>query len=273
MLHHFLQCLGCDLAVDHHAYSLCKACESSLLASPPLCPLCGSPVCLNPGLKVRAQVGVDPAGEDRGESSLGLITSDRNCTRPWVARINKERGGVDTYSARYLMIGQGYTVLKKWKLHRGPIFDRQVLISNDAFLSTSSSWKLAQAEAIIPIPQHFFRSWQMRGSPVDVIAQWVAAATKLPLRRVLEIGSFQGPHKRQAQRTLGERLSAGRNRFTLNQSLVKSFGPLPKSLILIDDFMTTGRTLNEAADTLKKAGVERIHAFCLGIRTFKSFKI
>ncbi|MEO7165145.1 MAG: phosphoribosyltransferase family protein [Bdellovibrionia bacterium] len=240
MLHFFLQCIGCEQPIGQRARSLCNACEDSLLTSPPLCSQCGSPVC--------------------------PINSDQDCTRPWVSRINKEGGRIDSYSARYLMIGQGYTVLKKWKLHRGPVFDRQILISSERLLAT---WKETGAKAIIPIPQHFFRSWQMRGSPVDVIAGWVGASSQLPIQKALKIGSFSKPNKRQAQRTLGERLAGKRNKFVLSQFC----NTLPNTVILIDDFMTTGRTLNEAAQTLKNAGVQYIHAFSLGVRTFHSLKV
>jgi predicted amidophosphoribosyltransferase len=163
------------------------------------------------------------------------------------------------------MLGQGYRVLKKWKLHRGPVFDRQVLVSNASLLA---NWKSLNVKAIIPIPQHFFRSWKMRGSPVEVIAQWVSAQTQLPIQRTLNMGTIQRSTKRQAQRNLGERLASRKNRFTINPSL-KS---LPSSVLLVDDFMTTGRTLNEAAQTLKNAGVQQIHAFCLGVRVFSSFR-
>jgi predicted amidophosphoribosyltransferase len=239
MLHFFVQCTCCEQPIESHTQSICKACEGTLLSSPPLCPECGSPVC-------------------------PMTHSDLSCTRPWVARINQERGGIHSYSARYLMIGQGYQVLKKWKLHRGPIFDRQVLISNNPLLTL---WNDFQAEAVIPVPQNFFRSWQMRGSPAEVIAQWVSSETQVPLQKALDIGSLHGSStKRQAQKTLGERLASGRSRFTLNPS----YNTLPKNVLLVDDFMTTGRTLNEAAQTLKNAGVQKIHAFCLGIRTFHS---
>lgn len=191
------------------------------------------------------------------------MIADASCRRPWIPRINQERAGVDSYSARYLMLGQGYTVLKKWKIHKGPIFDRQVLIP---YVPLFETWKKSNAQAVIPIPQHFFRAWQMRGSPVDTIAGWVSSQTQLPILKILETGSLPGSNKRQAQRTLGERLNSKKNRFTVTPSL----RGIPKSVILIDDFMTTGRTLNEAAQTLKNRGVLNIHAFCLGVRTFNS---
>jgi predicted amidophosphoribosyltransferase len=240
MLHLFLQCMSCEQGISHRTQSICNACEGSLLSSPPLCFQCGSPVC--------------------------PMTSDRCCTRPWVSRINQEGGGIDSYSARYLMIGQGYTVLKKWKVHRGPVFDRQVLVSNESLLAT---WKDTGAKAVIPIPQHFFRSWQMRGSPASAIAQWVSSSSQIPIQRALNIAHFNSIKKRQAQRTLGERLAGKSNRFILNQPC----DTIPNNVILIDDFMTTGRTLNEAAQTLKNAGVQHIHAFCLGVRAFHSLKI
>jgi predicted amidophosphoribosyltransferase len=41
---------------------------------------------------------------------------------------------------------------------------------------------------------------------------------------------------------------------------------IPKRVLLIDDVMTTGSTLHEAAQTLQQAGVEVISIICLMYR-------
>lgn len=37
-------------------------------------------------------------------------------------------------------------------------------------------------------------------------------------------------------------------------------------VILVDDFMTSGRTIKAASQALGKAGIGRVDVFCLGVR-------
>ncbi len=48
-----------------------------------------------------------------------------------------------------------------------------------------------------------------------------------------------------------------------NYTLTTKNIPIPKEAVLIDDVMTTGATLKNCSEILKKAGVERIHAVTL----------
>ncbi len=64
------------------------------------------------------------------------------------------------------------------------------------------------------------------------------------------------------QKKLGrtERLGRAEKRYVWNQAFK---GHIPRSVVLLDDIMTTGATLNECAVALKAAGVETVHAVTL----------
>ncbi|MBP5329778.1 MAG: ComF family protein [Spirochaetaceae bacterium] len=64
------------------------------------------------------------------------------------------------------------------------------------------------------------------------------------------------------QKKLGrnERLGRAEKRYVWNQAFK---GYVPRSVVLLDDIMTTGATLNECAVALKAAGVETVHAVTL----------
>ena len=64
------------------------------------------------------------------------------------------------------------------------------------------------------------------------------------------------------QKKLGrtERLGRTENRYVWNSAFK---GRIPPSVVLLDDIMTTGATLNECAAALKSAGVETVHAVTL----------
>ncbi len=48
-----------------------------------------------------------------------------------------------------------------------------------------------------------------------------------------------------------------------NYALAEGIKELPKEIVIIDDIMTTGSTLESCARALKEGGVERIHAVTL----------
>ena len=56
------------------------------------------------------------------------------------------------------------------------------------------------------------------------------------------------------------RLDRAEKRYVWNKTFK---GHIPHSVVLLDDIMTTGATLNECADVLKTSGVETVHAVTL----------
>ncbi len=231
MIHWLFKCIGCKQSLNElGAFPLCSICQDSLVPCPPLCKHCGSPIC--------------------------PTHLNEQCLRPW-----NDTSLIQSYSARYILLGHGYAVLKRWKLHRGSIFDRRILKSDPEHFV---KWIDLGIEAIVPIPQRFSRSWQMRGSRSLKIAEWISSETKLPILQLLLSTPRVASIKRQAELSLKERLE-NPIRFEPNLELSKNI-QLPSNILLIDDFFTTGHTLRQAAQALKSLSGSQIHVFCLGLR-------
>lgn len=246
MFHFLFRCVGCEgpfLSGDRgQFFPLCGVCAESLYDCPNLCDSCASPACV--------------ASETRGRRAP--------CLRPWV-----HRPEVDSYSARYLLLGPTYRVLKRWKAKRGVLFSRQVLKPDTALIQ---KWKNFGAGSVVPVPQRFARSWKLRGSPALELAHWVAVQLNLPVVEGLGFSSSSPSHpasrkhpKRQAEMSLTERLQH-RMSFQVLDQVLEPLVRYSRRVILVDDFMTTGHTLIHAAEALRKSGVQNVHAFCLGVK-------
>jgi predicted amidophosphoribosyltransferase len=128
-------------------------------------------------------------------------------------------------------------------------------------------WRQTQAEAVIAIPQRFSRAWKMRGSRAEKIASWVAFQMQIPVLTPFSYKPTQPSQKRQAQLSFEGRFQKEIEFFIAPER--KSEFQSIRHILLVDDFMTTGRTLQQAASLLKSLGLREIHVFCLGIRAFQ----
>ena len=155
------------------------------------------------------------------------------------------------------MLGTGYRVLKSWKIHRGLWFDQIVLKPDPVLLQT---WREFQPDAIIPIPQSSSRAWRLGGNRAEILSQWVSALLQVPHIPVLTLQKKQ----RQGELNLSGRVQNSLHFFVSTRSAAQLTSV--KRVILVDDFKTTGRTLEKAAESLQHWGVTHIHAFTLGIR-------
>ena len=217
------KCIACLQGLYWLPTPLCLACQESLVTCPPLCPSCASPACGTP------------------------------CLTPWRSELLAPLG-IESFSAKYLAIGSGHRVLKRWKAQGGALLDRMIL---------SEPPHYSGIDAVIPIPQSFDRAWNLRGGSSARVGRWVARGNKIPLihgiRAMGAIDSTQIGH--QAKRSLMGRIES-KSQFLSTQSLPKSV----RKVVLVDDFMTTGKTLFRAAEVLSASGVSEVHCFCLALR-------
>jgi ComF family protein len=116
---------------------------------------------------------------------------------------------------------------------------------------------LSQADMLIPIPLHWSRLWHRRYNQSMVLAQAVSRA--YVIRPIL----IQSPLLKRVKRTLHQ---TGLTREQRSSNLKGAFH-VPekartllrdKNIVLIDDVLTTGATVNAATKVLLKAGAARV---------------
>jgi predicted amidophosphoribosyltransferase len=107
---------------------------------------------------------------------------------------------------------------------------------------------------IVPVPTAPLRSLARGFDPAAEIATALAARTKLPLRACL----IRRGGGRQLGRRRAERIG--------HPPVIQPCGEIPRSVLLIDDVLTTGATLTACARSLRSAGVIRIAAITFARR-------
>lgn len=111
-----------------------------------------------------------------------------------------------------------------------------------------------QAPVLVPIPESFRRKWQRSFNPAALIAEALKAKLNAEIMPCLKLKLFQANMVGMGYEA---RRRAAKNRFKLKTS------QLPPSIILVDDVLTSGATLEGATKTLRKAGVKEIGWFSL----------
>jgi ComF family protein len=110
----------------------------------------------------------------------------------------------------------------------------------------------------VAVPLHWRRRIWRGFNQSEFLARELAALTGhdetvRALRRVR-------PTPSQTAQTYRERMANVKHAFAVNSS-----EPIPKKILLIDDVITTGATIDECARTLKNAGVEWVGAFAFSL--------
>jgi competence protein ComFC len=107
---------------------------------------------------------------------------------------------------------------------------------------------------IVPVPTARLRSISRGFDPAREIATALAARTELPVSRCLvRTGGGRQLGKRRAER-IG------------HPPLIRPSGEVPRSILLVDDVLTTGATLSSCARALRSAGGARVVALTFARR-------
>ena len=104
---------------------------------------------------------------------------------------------------------------------------------------------------VVPVPLHWWRYWRRGYNQAEALAEGIAKQLKLPIRRFLK-------------RVVGTRQLADLSRTARGEVVRNVFRARARSrmtgrtVLLVDDVLTTGATCGAAARALKKAGAARV---------------
>lgn len=144
-------------------------------------------------------------------------------------------------------------LLAAWK-YRGNQRAGAVLLGY--FKECCTTLKLPAARVLIPIPTQRSHNNRRGFAPPVMLARALEETCALPMMDPLR---FRRRTQRQAGLPLTKRTENMHNAFVVRATR----SPLPQSVILIDDVLTTGATLRAAVHALQQCGVQNIRAITL----------
>lgn len=119
-----------------------------------------------------------------------------------------------------------------------------------------------QAELITAIPLSRKRLWQRGFNQAEVIARQISQQTGIKYLPLLIRTKHTSPQAKIKNKN--KRLNHLRDCFKLNPQLNLNINKIKsQSILLVDDVITTGSTLNTAAKTLKSVGFKKVHALTI----------
>lgn len=220
-------CLGCTRPVGTAA-TLCPACWHGMdFIARPYCERLGTPFSTDPG--------------------RGLLSPRAIAEPPAFGRARA--------AARY-------DATARLLVHRLKYSDRLDLgAAMGRWMVRAGQEVLEGADLLVPVPLHRIRFWGRRFNQAGELAKTISRETGLPvaheaLRRVKAT-------KSQVGLTAAER----------DRNLSGAFRPSPdaketvrgRRIVLIDDVMTTGSTLDSAANVLRRAGAAEVDALVFAL--------
>jgi len=122
---------------------------------------------------------------------------------------------------------------------------------NDARLATA----LAEKWPLIPVPLHRGRLIHRHFNQAEEIALGISRRTGLPvvsaLRRTRDTGTQTRLSRKQRMKNL-------QGSFEISKAGKNLIEKKPHGVVLIDDVLTTGSTVNECAKTLRREGIRKV---------------
>ncbi|MEM9469524.1 MAG: ComF family protein [Pseudomonadota bacterium] len=112
-----------------------------------------------------------------------------------------------------------------------------------------------QADLIMPVPLHRLRLFQRRYNQAGIIASYLGRQIQKPY--VLDGLVRTRLTPTQGYLKAKERARNVRRAFSVNPKKIENIRG--KNILLIDDVLTTGATVNECAKTLKQAGAKTVN--------------
>ncbi|MBC7692126.1 MAG: ComF family protein, partial [Methylotenera sp.] len=244
------RCIHCDASASLQDFPFCSHCLGRLIRCPPLCRECG-------GL--------------HGHPDL-------ECDRPWAQPPRELR--IKSHQSAFLLMAESSAILKTWKKHSSWAVERKVFKMSPLLLK---SLRAHDITCVVPVPQTYSRSFELGGSPAEKIAGWASRELGVPMRSLLEKSPEVTSTSRQAELGMQERLvnplgfrlrsEAHAESELPPRTRVDRPGSRHERILLVDDFLTTGKTLRAAAEALLGMNPREIHLFTLGMRPLKIYSV
>ncbi len=221
---------------------LLSSLDITQLLAPRRCLLCGEPDTRSPCPACRK--GLEPIADHGCRRCHNPAVHEESADCDWCRRLKVLPGKFCSFyayrnkgrDALHLVKYQGY-----WRL-----IESLVRFQAKAFFE---ALPFPRYQALVPIPESFARKWRRSFNPAQRIALSLSRYTGLPIRSGLRMAPFR---RRQVGLEYEERRRNVRDRFRVRPKR------LPASVILVDDVLTTGATLEAATKSLYQAGVRDV---------------
>lgn len=160
-----------------------------------------------------------------------------------------------------------YDGTMKELIHKLKYNDRHELLNLFTnWMKFSGKELIEQSDIILPIPLYKTRLWQRRFNQSALLAKRLSEITSLPYE--CAILRRQKKTRSQVGLTSKERYQNLKNAFVIEQNKKEKLEN--KTVLLIDDVITTGATINSAALSLKNSGAKTVYILSLAIVTNSS---
>lgn len=126
--------------------------------------------------------------------------------------------------------------------------------------------QIALPDLIVPVPLHQQKQQQRGYNQAGVIAHLVGKRLKVPVRHDL-ISKIREPKQQKGLSRSGRQQNLQRA-FRIERQALRSLPQPAHHIVLVDDVITTGSTLNQLAKQLRSSGMERVDGWAIA-RTAK----
>lgn len=115
-----------------------------------------------------------------------------------------------------------------------------------------SDYTLAHADAVVPVPLYWWKKLRRGYDQSSLLAHTISQETGIAEKRILR--------RIKNTRTQTRLSDDARARNVSKAFRSKDNGVKDKKIILVDDVLTTGATMNECARMLKEAGADAVYS-------------
>jgi ComF family protein len=163
---------------------------------------------------------------------------------------------MDTYCDGMISVGRYSDALKnslkRFKFSNKPSYYRA--FGKLLALKVQNILQVNQLDMIIPVPLHRNRQKQRGYNQAELIGEYAARLLKIPQETKILVKTSET--KSQSVLSRDERLSNVKGLF----KVVNAQAIYKKNILLVDDIVTTGSTINQCSEALKRLGAGKVIA-------------